>query len=172
MIDKNSCVAIYKTHEEAEQAIKELERSGFDMKKLSIIGKGYHTEEEPAGYYNTGERVKFWGKEGAFWGGLWGLLFGSAFFWVPGVGPLAVGGPIVSTIVGGLEGAALTSGLSALGAALYSIGIPKDSIIKYETAIKTDQFLVIVPGAKDEVERAREILSVNKNAEVAIHVAA
>jgi hypothetical protein len=50
------------------------------MKKLCIVGKGYHTEEDVVDYYNTGDRMKKWGKLGAFWGGLWGLLFGSAFF--------------------------------------------------------------------------------------------
>ncbi len=172
MNDKNSCVAVYKTHEEAEQAVKELEHAGVDMKKLSIVGKGYHTDEHAIGYYNTGDRVKFWGKQGAFWGGLWGLLFGSAFFWIPGIGPLAVGGPLVSILVGGLEGAALTGGLVALGAALYSVGIPKDSIIHYETAIKSDKFLLIVHGTRDEVQHASEILNLNKEAEVAVHISA
>lgn len=172
MSNKSSCVAIYKTHTEAEQAIKDLDKAGFDMKQLSIVGKGYHTEEDAVGYYNTGDRVKFWGKQGAFWGGLWGILLGSAFFWVPGIGPLAVGGPLVSIIVGGLEGAALTGGVTALGAALYSIGIPKDSIIKYETALKSDDFLVIVHGGQDEVERASDVLGSNQEAAVSVHVSA
>jgi hypothetical protein len=38
-------VAIYDSHEKAERAVKTLQRGGFDMKKLSIIGKDYHTEE-------------------------------------------------------------------------------------------------------------------------------
>jgi len=169
MTEKNSCVGIYNTHQEAEQAIKDLDKAGFDMKKLSIVGKGYHSDEDAIGYYNTGDRVKFWGKQGAFWGGLWGLLLGSAFFWLPGVGPLAVGGPLVASIVGGLEGAALTGGLTALGAALYSIGIPKDSIVIYETALKADKFLVIVHGTKDEVARAADILGTNADAEINTH---
>ena len=32
--------------------------------------------------------MKFWGKLGAFWGGLWSLLFGSALFLIPGIGPV------------------------------------------------------------------------------------
>jgi len=171
MTDKNSCVGIFNTHQEAEQAIKDLGKAGFDMKKLSIVGKGYHTEDDAIGYYNTGDRVKYWGKQGAFWGGLWGVLIGSAFFWVPGVGPLAVGGPLVAAIVGGLEGAVVTGGLTALGAGLYSMGIPKDSIIKYETALKADKFLVTVHGTTDEVARAANILGTNNDAEVATHIA-
>ena len=81
---KTAVVGIYNSHTEAEASIKELQRSGFDMKKLSIVGKDYHTEEHVVGYYNTGDRMKVWGKLGAFWGGLWGLLFGSALVLHPG----------------------------------------------------------------------------------------
>ena len=92
MSEKNSVVAIFESHNQAEDAVRELQKDGFDMKKLSIVGKDYHTDEHVVGYYNTGDRMMYWGKLGAFWGGFWGLLFGSAFFWVPGIGPLARGG--------------------------------------------------------------------------------
>ncbi len=159
-------VAIYNTHTEAEQGVKELQKSGFDMKKLSIIGKGYHSEEDVIGYYNTGDRVKYWGKLGAFWGGFWGLLFGSALFFIPGIGPIAVGGPLVSWIVAALEGAVAVGGMSAIGAALYSVGIPKDSIVKYETALKSNKFLVIFHGSGEDVEKARGLL---KASEAIVH---
>ena len=88
----SAVIAVYGTHSEAEQAIKKLQRSGFDMKQLSILGKGYHSEERPYGFYTTGDRMKTWGGLGAFWGSLWGLLFGAAFFWLPGIGPVAAAG--------------------------------------------------------------------------------
>jgi hypothetical protein len=100
---------------------------------LSIVGKGYHTDEQAVGYYTAGDRMKYWGKVGAFWGGFWGLLFGSALFMIPGLGPILAAGPVVAWIVAGLEGAVEVGALGALGAGLYSIGIPKDSIVKYET---------------------------------------
>jgi hypothetical protein len=84
MSNNNSVVAIFKSHIEAEAAVKELQHSGFDMKKLSIVGRDYHTDENVVGYYNAGDRMKYWGKLGAFWGGFWGLLFGSAFFYATG----------------------------------------------------------------------------------------
>jgi len=158
MSKENAGVAILNTHTEAENAVKELQRAGFDLKKLSIVGKDYHTEENVVGYYNAGDRMKYWGKLGAFWGGLWGILFGSAFFLVPGIGPLVVAGPLVSAIVGGLQGAVMGGGLSALGAGLYSIGIPKDSILEYETAIKSDKFVLVVHGSADELAQAKDIL--------------
>ncbi|MGK2942579.1 MAG: general stress protein [Immundisolibacter sp.] len=169
MNDNAAVVAIYNTHTEAEASIKELQRSGFDMKKLSIVGKDYHTEEHVVGYYNAGDRMSFWGKQGAFWGGFWGLLFGSAFFIIPGVGPLVVFGPLVGWIVGGLEGAVVVGGLSALGARLFGIGIPKDSVMKYETALKSDKFLVIAHGTADEVAKAKSILKTTGAAEIDAH---
>jgi uncharacterized membrane protein len=167
----DSVVAIYPSHASAEVGIKELQKSGFDMKKLSIVGRDYHTDEHVVGYYNVGDRMKLWGKAGAFWGGLWGLLFGSAFFWIPGLGPLLVAGPLVAWIVAALEGAVIVGGLSAVGAGLYGIGIPKDSIVKYETAIKTGKFVLIVHGSEDEVTHAKEILHLT-NAETVDHHAA
>ncbi len=166
-----SVVAVFHNHSAAERAVKGLERAGIDLKKISIVGKDYHTEEHVTGYYNNGDRMKYWGKTGAFWGGLWGLLFGSAFFFVPGLGPLAMGGPVVSWFVGALEGAVVVGGLSALGAALYGAGIPKDSVLRYETALRSDRFLVLVHGSAEETEKAREVLDGFDAVEVEAHEA-
>jgi uncharacterized membrane protein len=165
----DAVVAIFNSHAEAEDGVKALQKSGFNMKKLSIVGKDYHTEEHVVGYYNAGDRMKYWGKMGAFWGGLWGLLVGAGFFAIPGIGPVVVAGPLVGWIVGALEGAAVVGGLSALGAGLVSIGIPKDSVLKYETALKSDKFLLVAHGDQAEVEKARGILKTTDAAEVAVH---
>ena len=159
MTDTNAVIAVYETHSGADNAVKQLQRSGYDMKKLSVVGKDFQTDEQVVGYYNAGDRMKSWGKMGAFWGGLWGMLFGAAFFWVPGVGPLLVAGPLAAWIVGALEGALVVGGLSAIGAGLYSIGIPKNSVLKYETAIKADKFLLVAHGTAAETAKARDILS-------------
>jgi len=153
----NSIIAVYDTHTAAEQAIKEIQKAGFNMKNLSIIGKDYRTEEHVVGYYNSDDRMKFWGKLGAFWGGIWGLLFGSALFVVPGIGPVMVLGPLVSSIIAALEGAVVVGGLSALGAGLYGMGIPKDSIVHYESEIKTGKFLVVAQGIGEELTEVQKI---------------
>src|SRR5271169_1077788 len=170
MTDTNAAIAVYDNHSEAEDAVKEIQKSGFDIKKLSIVGKDYHTDEQVVGYFNAGDRMKYWGKQGAFWGGFWGLLFGAAFFWVPAIGPVLVGGPLVAWIVAGLEDAVLVGGLSALGAALYSIGIPKDSIVTYETAIKVGEYLVVAHGNSAEAVKAKNILSTLKPSNLVDHV--
>jgi Predicted membrane protein len=168
--DSNAVIAIYETHPEAEAAVQALQQAGFDMTKLSVVGKDYHTEEQVVGYYNAGDRMKYWGGMGALWGGLWGLLFGAAFFWVPGLGPLLVAGPLSAAIVAALESAVVVGGLSALGAGLYSIGIPKDSIIRYESALKSGKFLVIAHGDASEAAQAREILNESNPGQLHSHV--
>lgn len=169
--DPNSVVAIFSEHSAAENAVQKLNNVGFNVKKLSIIGRDYHTEENVVGFYNTGDRMKYWGKFGAFWGGLWGLLFGAALLFIPGIGPVVAAGSVVTWIVAALEGAILVGGLSALGAGLFSLGIPKDSIVKYETSIKAGKFLLIAHGTADEVEKARAILQTAGAEEVNSHIA-
>ena len=169
MFATNSVVAVYGNHEQAEAAVIALQKSGVDMKSLSIVGRSPHADEHVVGYYNVGDRMKYWGTIGAFWGGLWGILVGSASFAIPGLGPILVAGPLVGWIVSGLEGAIVVGGVSALGAALVSIGIPRDSVIKYEVALKTDKYLLIVHGNQDAVYKAQLLLGINGNQETNLH---
>ena len=164
----NSAVAIFHSHAKAEEAVRELEKGGFDMKKLSIIGKDFHTDEHVVGYYNAGDRMMYWGKVGALWGGFWSLLFGFDCFVIPGVGPVLVAGPLAMWIVGALESAVVVGGFSALGGALASIGIPNNSVVEYETELKNDKLLLIVHGTPDEVEQAKGVLE-SANVPVTVH---
>ena len=169
---KNSAViSVHATHHEAEDAVRTLQKSGFDMQRLSIVGKEYRMQEDVVGYYSTGDRMKAWGKVGAFWGGIWGMLFGSAFFFVPGIGPLLVAGPLVGWIIGALEGAVMIGGMSVVGAAFYSYGIPEDGILEYETHIKAGKFLVIAHGSPDEMRKAKDALNASTHLGVSIPAA-
>ncbi len=165
----NSVIALYKTHDAAENAVKILAQASIPMKEISVIGKGYHSEEKVIGFYNAGDRMKFWGKYGAFWGGMWGLLAGGLFLSLPVVGPLVVLGSFAAVVLGGIEGAVVVGAASALGAALFSIGIPKDTVVKYEEFLKADGFLVLVQGTAEEVKHAHEILNTSKATQVDAH---
>jgi hypothetical protein len=158
MFKVDSVVAVYETHEMAERAVQELQRAGIDMKTLSIAAKDTRLSEHVTGYYSAGDRMLYWGKLGAFWGALWGVLFDSALFAIPGIGPVLLAGPLVSWMVAVLEGAVVFGGLSALGAGLVSIGIPKHSAIEYETALKANKFLLIVHGTPHQVNKANDII--------------
>ncbi len=165
----DSVIAVFADHQAAEAAVKELAAAGFEMKNLSVVGKGYHTEEKVIGFYSMGDRVKFWGGRGAVWGGLWGLFFGGLFMTIPVLGHVVVLGYLAATAVSALESAAMVGGLSALGAALYGIGIPKDSVIQYETALKADNFLVMAHGSAEEMVRAKAILGTANPSNLDVH---
>lgn len=158
MENPDTVIAVFTEHPAAETAIKKLTAAGFDMKNLSVVGKGYHTDEKVVGFYNIGDRIKFWGTRGAFWGGFWGLFLGGLFMTVPVIGHVVVLGYLATILISGIENAVVVGGLSALGAALYSIGVPKDSVIQYEAALKTDNFLVMARGPAAEIARAKTIL--------------
>ena len=168
----DSVVAVFTDHNGAETAVKKLTAAGFEMKKLSVIGKGYQTDEKVVGFYNIGDRVKFWGIRGAFWGGLWGMFFGGLFMTIPAVGNVVVLGYLATIAIAAIEDAVIVGGMSALGAALYSVGIPKDSIVQYETALKADSFLVMAHGTADEMARAKAILGTSNPSRLDVHAGA
>jgi hypothetical protein len=166
-------VGIFKTHTAAEEGVKRLQHAGFDMTRLSIVGQDYHTENQVIGFYNTCDRMKLWSKYGAFWGGLWGLLVGAAFLVLPGIGPVVVAGPFAASIIAAVEGAILFSGLSALGAALMSIGIPKNSVLRYETALKAGSFLLVAHGTEAELAAMKtELAGDGKDQDFTVHAPA
>ncbi|SCC93749.1 conserved hypothetical protein [Thiomonas sp. X19] len=160
-------VAVYDSHIKAEDAVKALQHAGFDMKKLSIAGRDYETKEHVVGFFNAGDRAKFFGKLGAFWGGMAGLLLGVVFVVVPTVGPIVALGPfaaaLVSTltggVVGGVEGAVFAGGAGALFGALSALGIPKDAVLHYETELKARHFLLLVHGDPKDMHRAKDLLA-------------
>jgi len=164
-----SVVAVFTDHMSAEAAVKKLAAAKFDMKDLSIVGKGYHSDEKVVGFYHTSDRVKFWGARGAMWGGLWGLFFGGLFLTIPAVGGVVVLGGLATIVAAGIENAVVVGGLSAIGAALYSLNIPKDSVLQYETAIKAEGFVVMVQGTAADVARAKAILTTTSAASIDLH---
>jgi len=171
MDNSETVIAVFPDHKAAEAAVKTLGAAGFDMKKLSVIGKGYHTDEKVIGFYNVGDRIKLWGTRGAFWGGLWGLLFGGVLVSVPVVGHVVVLGYLATAAISAIEGAAVIGGASALSAVLFSIGAPKDSVIQYETDVQADKFLVMAHGTGREMARAKSILSTAHPSRLNLHTA-
>jgi len=169
MNSSDSVIAIFPDHLAAEAAVKKLTAGGLAMKSLTIVGRGYHTEEKVVGFYNAGDRVKFWGSRGAYWGGLWGLFFGGVFLTTPVFGPVIVLGYLTAALVSALEGAVLVGGLGALGAALSSIGVPENSVIQYETDLAADNFLVMAHGPADAIDHAKAVLHSANPTRIEVH---
>jgi hypothetical protein len=171
MSQLNSVVALYETHAQAEEAVKVLYRSRFDMTKVSVAGKDCYSEEHVVGYYKTGDRMLCWGRLGAFWSEIWGILSGAAFFAIPGMGPVLVAGPLVGWIVAALDGASGVTGMSALGAGLRSIGLARDRVLECESALEADRYVLVARGADDDMVAARRILTTTDAAVIVMQAA-
>jgi hypothetical protein len=169
MLRNESVIAVFGEHQEADAAVKKLASAGIALQHLSVIGKGNHSDEKTVGFQFTGGQIRFFGKRGAFWGGLWNLFLGGAELTVPIVGPVMILGYLAAIVVSAVEGSIMAGGLSAIGAAMYSAGIPRDSVMQYEQAVKADGFLVFVHGALGELTRARAILAQGNPSRLDLH---
>ena len=151
MGEHNAVVAMCNTHTETEAAIKELKRAAFNVKKLSIVGKDYHTDKHVLGYYNTGDHMKYWGTA------------------IPGIGPVLIAGPLLGWVLGALEETVVTGGMTAIGVALNNLGIPKDSVLNYETALKSSKFILLAHGTAEEVAHAQSIIQTKRARSIGTH---
>lgn len=162
-------VAIYNTREQGESAIREIQNSGIDMMRLSFLGRDYRARDKLVGRYQSSDHTRYWENLSAFDGGIWGLLSSIALFNIPETGPFLAGGPVASAIIGALEGTPTVMGLSAVGSGLHIIGIPRDSVLKYERVIKDDKYLLIAQGVDGEIAAIKAIIKNTDAVEFDLH---
>ena len=151
-------LAVCETHEAAQAIVETLHRQGWDMTRISLVGKGTAAPEEAHGFFTIGDRIKAWASTGSLWGAGWGLLLGAAMVVMPPLGVVAVAGPFVTVLLAALEGAAVVGGVAAIAAALTEIGLPSKDAADYAAHVTADRFLVLVHGTPEEIERARAIV--------------
>ncbi len=162
----HTIVSHFPSHTEAEKAVLELQKNGFDMQKLSIIGKDYQTAEHVRGFLTWKDTAKAGAAGGGYWGsfvgGLFGILVGAGVVFIPGMGPLIVAGPIAGVLAGWLEGTlaggAGAAAIGGLAGALSGLGIPTHEVLKYETNIQAGEFVILVTGSDEDVSQAKQIL--------------
>ena len=162
---KESIVAAYQTHEEAEKAVRKLEKAGIPIDEISIIGRDFQVREDIEGYYRPSDAAKEGAGLGAWFGGLFGLLSGFGLFVFPVAGPLIVLGPLAGLIAGAATGA----GIGALVSGLMAMGLSRDEALKAKARVEAGEFLVAVAGTPDEIARARSILEETEHAGLQTH---
>lgn len=168
-MNPQSVIGVYESLSGAEEAVRRLDRSGFPIRQISIVARDLESEKEVHGYVTTGDVVKSGAGTGAWVGGLFGILLGAAFLWVPGFGPLLVAGPFAAALAGGIEGAVAGAAGGGLLGALFSWGVSRKHILKYEEHLRGGKYLLIAHGNHDEVERARETLAGTNPTELNVH---
>jgi hypothetical protein len=156
---EHSVVGVYKSLAEAEDAVRSLADGGFPIQQVSIVARNLQDDRRVHGFVTSCDVAKSAATTGAWVGGIFGLLVGAAFLWVPGVGPLVVVGSLAGVLLGGVEGAVAGAAVTGVLGWLFSLGISREKILKYEEAVKAGKYLVIAHGTADEVEWAHKILT-------------
>lgn len=162
----HTIVGHFPSHTEAERVVLELQKEGFDMQKLSIIGKDYQTTEHVRGFLTWKDTAKAGAAGGGYWGsfvgGLFGILAGAGVLFIPGMAPIVVAGPIAGVLAGWLEGTLVggagAAAVGGLAGALSGLGIPKNEVVKYETKIQAGEFVILVTGSDKDVSQAKRML--------------
>ena len=148
-------VASFQSHADAEDAVRRLSEGGLPVSQIFIIGRNFETHEDIQGFYRPADAALAGAEEGAWLGGLFGLMLGAmGFFVLPVIGGLMVIGPLAGMIAGAIGGA----GVGALINGLVAAGIPRDQALKYQERLQAGEFLVNVHGSADDLGRAHEIL--------------
>ena len=157
MAVNNATLTVYKSQFDAEAALRQLARNGYDLGKVSMVGRDADSDARVGGYLNEDGRGSSSASVGVAWGGIRGMLVGSGFLRMPGVGSLLVAGPLLTGVVRSLGAVVGPDKLGALAAALNELGIPKDSILRCQAALKSGKVVLIAEGSAMAMILAREV---------------
>jgi hypothetical protein len=146
-------IATCKNHKDVVKALNTLLDSGISREFITVLGKGFEDFEVE----KENEDIAFWGKIGAGWGAIVGLLVGAAVSFVPGFGPIVGAGPLISSLAGALGGAAVSGSVTALVAWMVDLGIEEEEALHYQELLKKGHYLIIIEG-KPALE-AKKILN-------------
>src|SRR5262249_33106207 len=172
MATESTTVAGYTNIDDVEQAVQKLAEGGFPVTQVSILARDFSTEKKVHGFVTPCDVAKSAASTGAWVGGLFGLLVGAAFLWLPGVGPLVVAGSLSAAVLGGVQGAVTGAAVAGVLGWLSGLGIDKQHILKYEEIVKAGKFLLVAHGTPEDTAKARKILEATSPAELNSHAAA
>jgi len=170
---EQSVIAVYDRISKAEVAVHALEQKGFPAKQLSLVSQTLESDKHIHGYITTDEdQTKRSARSGAWAGGLFGLLTGAAFLWIPGFGPLMIAGRLAAVLLGSIEGALLGAAGGGLIGALVNCGVADQHVSHYEEQLMHGKCLVIAHGSAEDVDQAFDILQDTDAESINIHAEA
>ena len=148
---------VLESTEHAAAAIDRLERGGFDLSKVSVIGKEEPSALHAMGLAVAGAQARLWGQRSALWERLAETPAGMALAWVPLVGYVVAVGPVAGALVG-RRWQARASHASALDRMLTLCGMSPGEMQTYGSALRGGQLLLLVHGGSVSTARARQLL--------------
>lgn len=160
-------VGAFSNYRDVETALRELQSVGFPMQKVSVIGPNAGEVDGVADVEVTkpaseraGGGAKAGATAGAVTGGLIGLIGGLSALTIPGIGPVVAGGALASILGDALVGGAIGAAAGGIVGALVGLGVPENRARGYSDRLSRGQYLVIVEGTDEELNRAESILRV------------
>jgi len=155
---KNTAVyGIFRTREQAENAVDRLVAEGFRTEDISVLLPENVGTKDFAHEKNTKapEGTTTGATAGGVVGGTLGLLAGIGALAIPGLGPFIAAGPIMATLAGVGAGGVV----GGLVGALVGMGIPEYEAKRYEGRVKEGGILMSVHSDNsDWTKKAKEIL--------------
>lgn len=158
-------VGVFTTRQDTEQALNELKASGFSMDKVSVISKQAEQHEQLSGAEmsdRVGEqKVDSTGVvadtlTSATWGS---ILVGLGSLAVPGVGAIVAAGSLGAALAASAASTGVAAATSGnLVKALTELGIPEAKADRYSDRLQQSDYLLIIDGTEDEINRAEAVL--------------
>jgi len=140
----------YDSRASARAAIEMPEAVGIHTTRLSLGVRGSELDRHDSGF-DAGDGMKYLGLQGAIWGALWGPCLGSALFLFPEGGPLVAMGSRAGLIASAINASAVGGTAGVIAVALATVGVPMDSIAKYELELKAGRCVVVAHGTRGHV---------------------
>jgi hypothetical protein len=168
---------LFDSHTEALSAIDDLERTGIDRDKISIVSNNSdnwhadhkHSDDAPGrgplgdanrdGENEVAEGAGKGAATGGLLGGGAGLLAGLGMLAIPGLGPVVAAGWLVSTAAGAVIGAAAGGATGGLLGALKEAGHSDEEANVYSEGVRRGGTLVSVKADDDEAARVEQVLN-------------
>jgi hypothetical protein len=154
---RDAVVAALANRRAAETAVRKLAGAGFGAAGPGVCGGGDPDAEDDTRFRNDGDWIKFCCGRGAIWGGVWGLAFGGLLMTILLAGRANVLGLLVATMASAVASAIVVGGLSALSAALHSLGAAKVTKLQPEATMQANGLRVTAQGAAGEIPGARAV---------------
>ena len=151
-------VSVFESTEQAQAALAKLERGGFDLSKVSVIGKEEPSAVHQMGVAVAGAQSRVWGQHSALWARLAETPVATALAWVPFIGYVVAVGPVACVLVGSRHQGPGAPPTSALERMLALAGIPQAEMRSYESALRGGQLLMLVHGGATDAARARQLM--------------
>lgn len=153
----NYLVAVLSDRIQAEAAYSALEKEGFAMDKVTILGRGYKSADE-FGLIDPNEQAIKQAKFMAVWLVPFGFIAGAAFSLVTQLNTFAWAGEIGNHFIGGVLGA-IGGGMGSIFAGggtglLFGGG----DALPYRNRLNAGKYLIVVKGSETLTRRATNIL--------------